>query len=132
METNAWSVQVPCLVVVEDGVCASRCRSEIVGVVICKGSKGEGIGIKYRGCESPLIGLAEARVVVFVRVLIAKLSGVIGSKQIVSRLVPTAADRTGSMVRRTKTALAERGRWNTANETKRRTSDPLFGPLMRL
>ena len=60
METNAWSVQVPCLVVVEDGVCAPRCRSEIVGMVICKGSKGEGIGIKYRGRESPLIGLGKA------------------------------------------------------------------------
>ena len=60
MEINTWSVQIACLVVVEDGVRAPRCRSELVGVVVRKRSEGERIGIKYRGCKSPLVGLAKA------------------------------------------------------------------------
>ena len=87
LETYAGGVQVTCLIVVEDSVGASRCRTEIVGRVVCKGGKGEGVGIKDGRCESPLVGLAKAGVLVFVCVLIGELSGVKGNEHVVSRLM---------------------------------------------
>lgn len=60
LESNTWGVQVTCLIVVEDSVRASRSRTEIIGVVVCEGSKGEGIGIKDGWSKSPMVRLAKA------------------------------------------------------------------------
>ena len=79
LEFHTRSVQVTCLMVVEDSVRASGSRSEITGVVVRIGSKGEGIGIKDGWSEPPMVRLAKARVVVFVRVLIAVLPEVGGN-----------------------------------------------------
>ena len=76
LESHTWSVQVTCLIVVEDIMRASGGRIKIVGMVICEGSKGERIGIKHGWSESPVVVLAKARIVLFVCVLVAELSRV--------------------------------------------------------
>lgn len=60
LEPHPWSVQVTCLIVVEDIVRDARSRSEVAGVVICKGSECKGIGIEDGRCEPPVIGLGKA------------------------------------------------------------------------
>lgn len=60
LESHTRSVQVTCLMVVEDSVRASRSRSEFTGVVVRIGSKGEGIGIKDGWSKSPMVRLAKA------------------------------------------------------------------------
>ena len=60
LKPHTWSVQVTRLIVVEDSVRASRGRTEIARVLVCEGSKGEGIGIKDGWSESPMVGLAKA------------------------------------------------------------------------
>ena len=86
-------MQVTCLIVVEDIVRAFWGGTEIAGLLVREGSEGEGVGIKNGGSKSPLVGLAEARVLVFIRILITELSAVKGSKRVVSRLVHKTADQ---------------------------------------
>lgn len=59
LKSHTGSVQVTCLVVVEDSVGASGSRTEITGLVVCEGSKGEGVGIKDGWSESPMVRLAK-------------------------------------------------------------------------
>lgn len=59
LEPHTWSVQVTCLVVVEDRIRASGSRTKIAGLMICEGSEGEGVGIKDGWSKSPMIRLAE-------------------------------------------------------------------------
>lgn len=74
LKSHTWSVQVTCLVVGEGSVRASGCRAKLIGVMGCKRSKGEGIGIKYGWSKSPLVRLPKAGLLVFICVLIAELS----------------------------------------------------------
>ena len=60
LESHTRSVQVTCLVVVKHSVRASGSRTKITGLVVCEGSKGEGIGIKDGRSESPMVRLAKA------------------------------------------------------------------------
>lgn len=95
-------MQVTCLIVVEDIVRAFRGGTEIAGLLVREGSEGEGVGIKNGGSKSPLVGLAEARVLVFIRILITELSAVKGSKRVVSRLVHKTADQASPRINSTR------------------------------
>ena len=102
LKSHTWGMQVTCLIVVEDIVRAFRGGTEIAGLLVRKGSEGEGVGIKNGGGKSPLVGLAKPRVLVFVCILITELSALKGNKRVVTRLVHKTADQASPTISNTR------------------------------